>query len=75
MTLARNGLAVTRPNATLDTPLAAALLVRARHMGDLDSIRANNQIGSLSFARVMQPEDTSASPRTPFFSSIANGIC
>jgi hypothetical protein len=29
MTLARNGLAVTRPNATLDTPLAAALLLRS----------------------------------------------
>jgi hypothetical protein len=67
MTLARNGLAVTRPNATLDTPLAAALLLRARslarHMGDSDSIRANNQIGSLclslSLSRVMQPEETS----------------
>jgi hypothetical protein len=67
MTLARNGLAVTRPNATLDTPLAAALLLRARslarHMGDLDSIRANNQIGSLSLflfrSLVMQPEETS----------------
>lgn len=33
MTLARNGLAVTRPNATLDTPLAAALLLRARSLG------------------------------------------
>jgi len=67
MTLARNGLAVTRSNATLDTPLAAALLLRARslarHMGDLDSIRANNQIGSLSLflfrSLVMQPEETS----------------